>query len=116
MIPQHELRIGNWIKKNDSNENYQISMGVDIDHYSNRSFPIPITPAVLEKCGFAFDDYHKVWRKNKEISGTGPDMELDRDFWVVDFSKRRIGVELKGLHQLQNLYFILKGKELAIKG
>jgi hypothetical protein len=41
-------------------------------------------------------------------------MELDPDFWVLDFSHRRIGVEIKSLHQLQNLYFSLKGKELQM--
>jgi hypothetical protein len=101
--------------EDNSGEFYQITTGADIDTHSNGSSPVPITPEVLGKYGFAFDNYHKVWRKNKIIAGTGPDMELDRDFWVVDFSKRRIGVELKGLHHLQNVYFLLKGRELEVR-
>ncbi len=114
MIPQYELRIGNWIMKNNSGEYYQIRKGIDIDNNSKSFLPVPITPEVLAKCGFAFHDYFKLWQKNKTITGTGPDMELDRDFWVLNFSHQRIGVELKSLHQLQNLYFLLKGKELEI--
>ncbi|MEI6947389.1 hypothetical protein V9K67_09375 [Paraflavisolibacter sp. H34] len=114
MIPLQELRIGNWILDDTSGEVYQIRKGMDIDSHSNGFSPIPITPELLAKCGFTFHDYFKIWQKNKPEPGTGPDMELDPDFWVLDFSKHRIGVELKGLHQLQNLYFLLKGSELKI--
>ncbi|MCU7552638.1 hypothetical protein OCK74_26195 [Chitinophagaceae bacterium LB-8] len=114
MIPLYELRIGNWIMNNNSGAYYQIKKGIDIDHHSNSFLPVPITPEVLGKYGFSFHDYFKVWQKNKTIPGTGPDMELDRDFWVLNFSHQRIGVELKSLHQLQNLYFLLKGKELEM--
>jgi hypothetical protein len=114
MIPQQELRIGNWVLENNSGALFQIRKGIDIDNHSNSFLPVPITPEVLKKYGFAFHDYFKLWQKNKMISGTGPDMELDRDFWVLNFSHQRIGVELKSLHQLQNLYFFLKGKELEV--
>jgi hypothetical protein len=114
MIPQHELRIGNWVLEESSGDLFQIRKGIDIDHHSKNYLPVPITPVVLEKYGFAFHDYFKLWQKNKIHSGAGPDMELDRDFWVLNFSHQRIGVELKSLHQLQNLYFFLKGKELEM--
>lgn len=114
MIPQHELRIGNWVLEENSGALFQINKGIDIDNYSGKFLPVPITPVILKKYGFAFHDYFKLWQKNKVLSGTGPDMELDRDFWVLNFSHQRIGVELKSLHQLQNLYFFLKGKELEM--
>lgn len=114
MIPQHELRIGNWVLEENSGALFQIQKGIDIDSYSKKFLPIPITPVILKKYGFAFHDYFKLWQKNKVLSSTGPDMELDRDFWVLNFSHQRIGVELKSLHQLQNLYYFLKGKELAM--
>jgi hypothetical protein len=115
MIPLQELRRGNWVMKDDSSEYFKVNKGADIDDYANDFQPIPVTSEVLAKCGFAFHDYFKLWQKNKELAGTGPEMELDRDFWVLDFSHHRIGVEIKGLHQLQNLYFSLKGKELDVK-
>jgi len=114
MIPRQELRLGNWIMKDDSGQYFEVKKGVDIDDQSVDYTPVPITPQVLMKYGFIFHDYFKLWQKNKTVNGTGPDMELDPDFWVLDFSHRRIGVELKSLHQLQNLYFSLKGKELEM--
>jgi hypothetical protein len=114
MIPQQELRIGNWVLKNKSGALFQIKKGTDIDNFSQSFLPVPITPSLLEKYGFTFHDYFKLWQKNKTLYGTGPDMELDKDFWVLNFSHQRIGVELKSLHQLQNLYFSLKGKELEV--
>lgn len=113
MIPQQELRIGNLVLKEGTDEYYKIEQGRDIDQPPYTS--IAITPAVLARCGFAFHDHFHIWQKNKTIANSGPDMELDPDFWVLDFSHRRIGVELKGLHQLQNLYFMLKGKELDVQ-
>ena len=112
-LPQ-ELRIGNWIQKDETGEYFQIKKGADIDEHTNGFSPIAITKEVLSKCGFVFHEYFKIWQKNNLINGKGPDMELDPDFWVLDFSHHRIGVELKSLHQLQNLYFQMKGKELVI--
>jgi len=40
---------------------------------------------------------------------------MDQDYDVRDFGHRYIGVRLKSLHQLQNLFFQLKGIELDIK-
>jgi hypothetical protein len=114
MIAPQELRLGNWIMKDDQGPYFEVKKGMDIDDPSAEYRPVTITPEVLRKCGFVFHDYFKLWQKNKAVSGTGPDMELDPDFWVLDFSHRRIGVEIKSLHQLQNLYFSLKGKELQM--
>jgi hypothetical protein len=114
MIPLQELRVGNWIMNKDSGQYIEVKKGFDIDDQSVDYVPVPITPQVLLTCGFVFHNHFKLWQKNKAVSGTGPDMELDPDFWVLDFSHRRIGVELKSLHQLQNLYFALKGNELQM--
>lgn len=114
MIPLYELRVGNLVLDESSGKYFKVQKGSDIDLLSDKFKAIPITPELLKKCGFAYHDYFKIWQKNKAVNGTGPDMEIDPDFWVLDFSHRRIGVELKGLHQLQNLYFTLKGKELEL--
>jgi len=114
MIPQQELRVGNWIKEDESGQLFKIANGADIDSHTTGFSPVAITPDLLEKCGFTFHNYFKIWQKNKQVLKQGPDMELDPDFWVLDFSHQRIGVELKSLHQLQNLYFSLKEKELQI--
>jgi len=67
----------------------------------------------LEKSGFSFDSYFKLWQKPKPTNGTGMEMELDRDFSVVDFLRRPILKEVKSMHRLQNLYHALLGKELT---
>jgi hypothetical protein len=114
MIPAKELRLGNWVMENQSGQLFKIEKGADIDSHATEFSPVPITPEVLSQCGFAFHNYFKLWQKNKKVQGTGPDMELDSGFWVLDFSHHRIGVALKSLHQLQNLYFSLKQQELEI--
>ena len=113
MISLQELRVGNWVINSTSGAYYQLKTGVDIDDANNFQL-VPITDELIKSCGFNYHTYFKFWQKNKTVSGTGPDMELDRDYWVLDFSHQRIGVELKALHQLQNLYFSLKNKELEI--
>lgn len=113
MIPLHELRIGNWVMSDTAGPYHQISSGADIDCAQGYTL-IPISDELLTDCGFQFDNYFKLWQKNKAVAGTGPDMEMDPDFWILDFSHQRIGVELKSLHQLQNVYYFLKGRELAI--
>jgi hypothetical protein len=43
-----------------------------------------------------------------------PEIELDPDYNVRDFGHRFIGVKITSLHQLQNLFFMLKGLELEM--
>jgi hypothetical protein len=49
MIPQHELRIGNWGKEERAGAFFQIKKGIDIDKHSKSFLPILITPEVLKK-------------------------------------------------------------------
>lgn len=114
MIAPQELRLGNWVQQSDG-LGYLTTMQVtSLDQDTVGFQPVPITPSVLKSFGFAFHDYFKLWQRNKSTLGTGPEMELDTDFWLLDFSHHRIGVEVKSLHQLQNLYYLLKGKELSV--
>ena len=114
MIAVQDLRIGNWVTTGSPDSYHQIKSGKEIDQGANRYSLIPITPDLLAACGFAFHSYFKLWQKNKSVMGSGPDMELDTDYWVLNFSHQRIGVELKSLHQLQNVYYFLKGRELLV--
>jgi hypothetical protein len=112
MIPQNELRIGNWTL-NSSGRYYKIDAGADIDNAATLS-PVPLNDALLTNCGFEFHSYFKLWQNTKERQGNGPELELDNDYNVRDFGHRFIGVQLKSLHQFQNLFFQLKGVELQI--
>ncbi len=42
-------------------------------------------------------------------------MDIDRDYNVIDFMRRPLVRSITSLHQLQNIYFSLKGKEIGFK-
>ena len=113
MIAPQELRLGNWVNVSGTGQIVEMRTVATLNQSANTYMPIPIDADLLEQFGFHFHSHFKIWQRNKPLAGTGPEMELDRDFWVLDFSHHRIGVELKSLHQLQNLYFSLQGKELT---
>ena len=96
--------------------------------------PIPLTKEVLIKCGF-FEDYGDFY-----LTVISKEIDCDHDYKVVihadeELLKRGLGVnllagkvrcydtpdpEIKGinlqyLHQIQNIYYDLTGKELEIK-
>lgn len=116
-IDCRELRIGNWIWSDDVNIPYQLTdfgMIVVQRSFENRS-PIPLTPEILEKCGFEWSIYHQAFHKQG---------------FIFDLSERQVGgywlhksrlnseiicPEIHFLHQLQNLYFALTGEELEPK-
>lgn len=109
MIHPNELRIGNWV-------NYpfgghaQIRNGLWIDDaYEAAAFPIPITPEILEKCGIKRTGNFSIIKWFM----VGPFVFYFEDnflYWEADKS-----VNVQHLHQLQNLYFALTGKELNYK-
>jgi len=87
--------------------------GIGVVDWNNIN-PIPLTPEILEKCGFEWSIYHQAWHKQG---------------FVFDLSERSVGgffmhksrlnseiicPEIQYLHQLQNLYFALTNSELTI--
>jgi len=126
MINANELRMGSLIEKDNvmykflsleqnhaSTSEYRWYWVETLDgklgHYYYSHFnPIPLTPEILEKCGFAFkptgeEVYEQIW----SIDGFEI-WEHDSGF-CHDF---HYGGDVKHLHQLQNLYFALCGEEL----
>jgi hypothetical protein len=81
---------------------------------SDRVQAVPLTDALLQQCGFTYNTYFQYWQKLSGVPGIGVDMELDRDHTAMDFSHRPILKEIKYLHHLQNLYFVLKREELSV--
>jgi hypothetical protein len=81
--------------------------------------PIPLTPEILEKCGFVpFVDSENIFELEtdnnlcylrKEDNGFRPAEPVDGDAEFIT-----IGIKIQYLHQLQNLYFALTGEELQI--
>ncbi len=131
MILCSELRIGNFVLINDQIRKIAMISSVEdnkhlptVGYYvgedlrfincdSKQLQAVSLSDKELEKSGFLFDSYFKLWQKPRLNTGTGMEMELDRDYNVVDFLRRPILKEVKSMHGLQNLYYALLGKELA---
>lgn len=127
MIKKEELRIGNKVNYHNDSTLFTVieidTLGIRVVNEEQETWieydcfsPIPLTPEILEKCGFV-----------KTLSGSYTIM--DEDCWLTTiiggyiYSKCyssntgeffEVG-QVKYLHQLQNLYFALTGIELTIK-
>lgn len=120
MIEANELRIGNWVnikvegKDGTFDGNYQIEeIRKDVILFNNgihaayrMLYPIPLTEERLLKCGF--ERYSGVKMRKEGFGFIG---QISGLFFY--WSKREL--EISSLHQLQNLYFALVGKELEVK-
>ena len=121
-----ELRIGNWVYSQEIGKNVQIS-AINEDGFSFKDcvtldypsieeiHPIPLTEEILLSCGF--EKRGVIFRIN---NGSSHQFDVNyspsRDIFYYDSSKYSIytEVEIKHLHQLQNLYFALTGEELKL--
>lgn len=143
MIQANELRIGNWVNLGlrDDIKNYGkvLSIGSLEQKFEQvyceceESFEwafkdnycgIPLTPEILNKCGFKKDLDTKQWSNPSDTVGILIDEHNRlREKRGLEIDERREGffvetyysyIELEYLHQLQNLYFSLTGTELVI--
>lgn|SRR5690349_4803511 len=121
MIDEKELRIGNFVLAGELGKPYQIMMGDEIDN-SEYYDPIPLTPEILEQCGFTLsDDNRRTYELEK--GNCKIIVFIDGSITVTDESYLEVhGICIGGnektqnyLHQLQNLFFALTGEELKIK-
>ena len=128
MIPSNELRIGNYvlceghlqrlaminnktsvidIEKTNGDEKVELML--------SSIHPVPLTNHILQQCEFVYHDYFKFWQL---INGKGElrsEMDIDSDYNVIDFMRRPLVKGVSSLHQLQNIYFMLKGQELLFR-
>lgn len=74
--------------------------------------PIPLTKEWLLKFGFE-RSVNGLWKFPLEMRSNG--RNGFHCFYGNSSSKRKINIEIKSVHQLQNLYFALTGEELEIK-
>lgn len=118
-----ELRIGNWVRFKHllcfiitiKQDNCEIqSSRVIVNSSYDFIEPIPLTPEILEKCGFSFGINLQSF-----VRGRHQFVEIKNmiDGYLSEDGVFYYGVRTKiqHLHQLQNLYFALTGKELTFK-
>lgn len=131
MIKANELRLGNWIVFNNflSPEKYiQVNatffsswlggrnrQEIKNDEVINKYYSgIPLTPEILEKCGFEQDEFiTRDFFKQGFFNFKAVNHYEDGFLVICNFMQG--GIKVKYLHQLQNLYFALSGEELNIK-
>jgi len=123
MIPTNELRIGNWVLDKESGNAFPvisvdkggvlsaIGYGVMFTRLAVDIEPIPLTPGVLDKCGFT----SLVAEEANEIFDTwymcGQKILWQHDNGFCSYFMDEI--DLTSLHQLMNLYFALTNTELT---
>lgn len=126
MIDPKELRIGNWVIFDGRHE--QILGDISGPHGTypesgNNLSPIPLTPEILEKCGFEVYKDNPYWKNPNYVFyhltigyESFPiaivDGEIVKYFACEDDEYSWFGRPIISLHQLQNLYFALTGTEL----
>ena len=116
MINIHELRIGNWVKDK-NNKPKQIEQK-DFGKEKNPEYwPINITAEILEKAGFEpmlidEDQFHLHPFKHFRKEGFKGYLMLGKDGLFTYTVNDKIYLHV---HQVQNLYYALTGKELKIK-
>lgn len=119
---QAELRIGNWVEKKQNlpveygkvTQVYMDGFTVDYHYPGGWYSPIPLSPEILEKCGFVQDsDDEATWMVLRTTKFDF--IEGDRNGFCEVYMDFDDGLRVQYLHQLQNLYFALTGQELNIK-
>ena len=126
MIASNELRIGNWVSLKclvnyvgDDHSPHQINIHNLVSIVENNTewefLPIPLTPEILEKCGF--------YKLNNNWSTNVPDT-FKINLYNLNDGNGYLNLIINGanipcpkinsLHQLQNICFALTGEELII--
>jgi hypothetical protein len=132
MIPCHDLRTGNYLLVNNlrrkvvtiSNSNALPDLswvGVESTTHGTEDvfpvdavYPVALSDAILQQCHFVYHDYFKFWQLIKEDPQRS-EMNIDRDYNIIDFMRRSVVKNVASLHQLQNIYYLLMGKELMVE-
>lgn len=116
MIQTEELRLGNFVQSNKDIEKVKSLQGDEINYnYEYCYSGIPLTEDILLKCGA-----NPISVEYYNINGFLFDINKDGIYFTA-FDRDGLGfsndfsTKIEYLHQLQNLYFALIGKELEVK-
>jgi hypothetical protein len=133
MIPSNELRIGNYVLAGQTVQCISMIDGASSTttvvllestegktksgtSYRLESLqPVPLNDGLLQQCRFVYHNYFKFWQLVDGQEENRSEMDIDRDYNILDFMRKPIVKKVASLHQLQNIYFMLKGKELVVR-
>ena len=122
-----DLRIGNWVANKDGfpvvvlvidQAMVLIDSSRDPKCFNTNNVhvsslvPIPLTPELLEKSGCVRYAYSPTLI-NYTFTGFNSWFNAEMKHFAVDFGNQCVAVH--HLHEIQNLYFILTGREVEIK-
>jgi len=123
-LQANELRIGNWVIWDNPILNIRERVQINWEDFElitnknlgNKYTPIPLTPEILEKCGFVRNgDW---FYKQSFVLGfltTDSNFQTEFKFAGTELPFKWNLLNITSLHQLQNLYFALTQTELLIK-
>jgi hypothetical protein len=122
MIDAKELRLGNYIKYSNSafgkgeGTVYAIQDDLIVTNdgtavYLNELEPIPLTKERVVMLGLTFSGYTS---QDKAIYKINDEVWIVKNIVTKKFYLNEYELELKYVHQFQNLYFSLTNKELTI--
>lgn len=118
MIQANELRLGNWLMGAGTGELHPIQVNVDnlrqLLVAPEYAAAIPLTPEILEMCGFEFDGDDNTFKNRILLQLKDSTFYFIEAGMLLDDNYYEPSVVVKYLHQLQNLYFVLTGKELTV--
>jgi len=120
MLNTKELRIGNYVSCS-AGDIKRIESGSEIDHLVDSEIPILITEDLLIKGGFVISGnensikYYRHIESSLCIAVEAGNFSFRFCDKIGDFTLRNnVVVEIKYVHQLQNLFFCLVGKEMPL--
>jgi hypothetical protein len=70
-----------------------------------------MSQAVLQQCNFTYQEHFKFWQLISTDGGRR-EMDIDREYNLIDFMRRPMVKNIQSLHQLQNIYYMLFNKEM----
>lgn len=141
MINDNELRKGNWVIFDNTNKRHPqqhhvkvlelkekevvvldpVGLQLSLFYQTNSIRPIPLTPEVLEKCGFTKDNAGDWEYQIDPLLYLKMIASMDENWYPIyiestgsDYKTMSL-IGIKHLHQLQNLYWILTQTEIEYK-
>lgn len=108
MIPSKQLMIGNWAHGKYENRNVFVLIArIDDDDTNENLYPVPLIHEILDK--FEFKHIGESWYERGEIS---INIEDGRICITQNGGQVFLDRNIKTVHEFQNAYYWLTGKEL----